>query len=164
MVVLQSGDAARNAHFVGGNASVRVGSFYGHTILEEILAALALTAATINFLLCCYPPFEIPLLYLGLFLFITFVWQRRKGPFHAGSFWLPGCALAVTTLLWPMIVQCWPTLQIIAHTSYPGLRRISGGMLSLDRFSSGLLNFFDGEHQHPDSFLNTSEAANFFHF
>ena len=46
---------------------------------KKIPAALALTAATINFLLCCYPPFEIPLLYLGLFLFIAFVWQRRKG-------------------------------------------------------------------------------------
>ncbi|HCX32065.1 MAG TPA: hypothetical protein DHU55_20200, partial [Blastocatellia bacterium] len=28
---------------------------------KKISAALAITAATINFLLCCYPPFEIPL-------------------------------------------------------------------------------------------------------
>jgi hypothetical protein len=135
--------------------------FMDISFCKKIPAALALTAATINFLLCCYPPFEIPLLYLGLFLFIAFVWQRRKGPFHAGFYWLPGCAVAVTALLWPMIVQCWPTLQVIAHTSYPGARRTSGGMLSLDRFSSGLLNFFDSERQHPDIFLNTSESANF---
>jgi hypothetical protein len=118
--------------------------------------------SAINFLLCCYPPFQIPLLYLALFLFAAFLWQRRASRFNGGFFWLGGCALIVIILLWPIFEQCRGTLEIIAQTSYPGSRHANGGTMPVGKFFSGLLNFFDGEQQHADSFSNASAASNFF--
>jgi hypothetical protein len=47
-------------------------------VWKKIVASLVLIAAAINFVLCCYPPFEIPLLYLGAAMFAAFLWQRRE--------------------------------------------------------------------------------------
>jgi hypothetical protein len=124
-------------------------------------AVILFAGCAINFVLCCYPPFEIPLIYLALTLFGVFVWERRKGSFHGGFAWLAGTAILALALLWPTFVLCRPTLEIIAQTSYPGARRGSGGTMSIAQLLSGLLNFFDGNRPPPAMFPNTSEASNF---
>ena len=135
--------------------------FHPTAVWKKCLAASALIFAAINFLLCCYLPFEIPLTYLSLFFFAAFLWQRRGSAILGGSIWLAGCGLVVALLLWPVFQQCRATLEIIAHTSYPGARHGTGGGMSLSRFLSGVLNFFDGEGEHADFFPNSSEASNF---
>ena len=135
--------------------------FHPTALWKKFVAASALIFAAINFLLCCYLPFEIPLAYLSLFLFAAFLWQRRGSTILGGSIWLAGCGLVVALLLWPVFQQCRATLEIIAHTSYPGARRGTGGGMSLSRFFFGLLNLLDGEGEHADFFPNSSEASNF---
>ncbi len=127
---------------------------------KRSLASLVLVSAAVNFLLCCYPPFEIPLIYLGLALFVAFLWQKRGSVSPAGWIWNVGCALAVLALLYPIYQECKPSLTILAHTSYPGARRHFGGEMHWTQFFGGLMNFFDGEH-HPDVFANASEGSNF---
>ncbi len=127
---------------------------------QRILAAVVVVAAGINFLLCCYPPFEIPLLYLAIAICAGFVWQQRSLP-RAGWVWAAGSLIAIVLLLVPVYLELRPTLAVLSHTSYPGARRHFGGELKWTQFFGGLLNFFDGEREYPDVFPNTSEASNF---
>ncbi len=136
--------------------------FRAAAVWKKTVAAVIFIWSAINFVLCCYPPFQIPLLYLALFLFVAFIWQGRQSQFHGGFFWLAGSSLVALALLWPTFEQCRFALEIIARTSYPGSRHATGGTMSVGKFFSGLLNFFDTEQQHSDSFSNASEASNFF--
>jgi hypothetical protein len=129
---------------------------------KKAAAGVVLVGSAISFILCCYPPFEIPLAYLALTLFGVFLWERRSRSFHGGFAWLAGALVIVAALLWPIFVQCRPTLEIIAQTSYPGVRRGSGGTLPISHLFSGILNFFDGARARPAMFRNTTEASNFF--
>jgi hypothetical protein len=139
-------------------------SFFQSTALwEKIVAALVLISCGVNFALCCYPPFQIPLSYLALFLFGGFIWERRHtGSLREGLLWFAGSAVVLALVLLPTALQCRDTLRIVSHTTYPGARQSSGGQLSILRLLSGALNFFDGEQAHADVFANTSEASNFF--
>jgi hypothetical protein len=128
---------------------------------KKLLASLILVACVINFALCCYPPFEIPLIYLGGAIFAAFLWENRRTLGKEGWIWCGACAVTVVALLWPVFMQCRATLDIVAHTSYPGTRRHPGGGMSFSQFFGGLMNFFDGEREHADLFPNTSEASNF---
>ena len=87
---------------------------------QRLLASLLLVASAINFLLCCYPPFEIPMIYLGLALFAAFLWQKRGSVSRTGWLWNISCALAVAALLYPVLsgVQTEP--------QYPGAHELSG--------------------------------------
>ena len=136
--------------------------FHQSPVWKKAIAAILLAGSAVNFVLCCYPPFAIPLVYLGLTLFAAFLWERRGRAFHGGFLWLTGTALGAALALWPMFLECRPTLEIIAHTSYPGARRGSGGTMPIAHFFSGLLNFFDTNRPHPKLFPNASEASNFF--
>jgi hypothetical protein len=129
---------------------------------KKAAAAIVLVGSTINFILCCYPPFQIPLLYLALTLFGVFLWERRARSFQGGFVWIAGALIVVAAALWPTFVQCRSTLEIIAQTSYPGVRRGTGGTLPIAHLFSGVLNFFDGSRLRPAMFRNTTEASNFF--
>lgn len=129
---------------------------------RKAAAAFLVGGSAINFALCCYPPFQIPLVYLGLLLFAIFVWERRARPFHGGFLWLAGTFAITAAVLWPTFVAVRPALEIVAHTSYPGARRGTGGTMSIVQLFCGLLNFFDGSRPHIDMFPSTSEASNFF--
>ena len=128
----------------------------------KVAAGIVLVGSAVNFTLCCYPPFEIPLAYLALTLFGVFLWERRAKSFNGGFAWLAGALILAAAVLWPTFVQCRSTLEIIAQTSYPGVRRGSGGTMPIAYLFSGLLNFFDGSRAHPAMFSNTTEASNFF--
>jgi hypothetical protein len=137
--------------------------FQQRALWKKFVSAVVLISCGINFVLCCYPPFQIPISYLALFLFGGFICQgSRRGAILNGLAWLGGCAAALALLLWPTFVQGRDTLRIVAQTSYPGARHSAGGQLSILRLLSGALNFFDGEQAHADIFANTSEASNFF--
>jgi hypothetical protein len=129
---------------------------------NKVVAGIVLVGSAINFILCCYPAFEIPLAYLALTLFGIFLWERRAKSFQGGFAWLAGSLILTAAVLWPTFVECRSTLEIIAQTSYPGARRGSGGTMPIAHLFSGVLNFFDGNRPHPAMFLNTTESSNFF--
>ncbi len=132
------------------------------SLWKKAAAGIVLVGSAINFILCCYPPFQIPLLYLALTLFGVLLWERRARPFHGGFLWSAGALVIAVALLWPTFVQCRSTLEIMSQTSYPGVRRGSGGTLPFAHLFSGLLNFFDATRPRPAMFRNATEASNFF--
>ncbi|MEY2489504.1 MAG: hypothetical protein QOC70_1446 [Verrucomicrobiota bacterium] len=131
-------------------------------VWKKAAAGVVLVGSAINFILCCYPPFEIPLVYLALILFGVFLWERRATSFHGGFAWVAGALVVTVAVLWPIFLQCRSTLEIIAQTSYPGVRRASGGNMPIAHLFSGVLNFFEGNRARPAMFQNATEASNFF--
>jgi hypothetical protein len=131
-------------------------------VWKKAAVGIVLVGSAINFTLCCYPPFQIPLAYLAITLFGVFLWERRARSFHGGLTWLAGAFVVAAAALWPIFVQCRSTLEIIAQTSYPGVRRVSGGSMPIPYLFSGVLNFFEGNRARPAMFQNATEASNFF--
>ena len=129
---------------------------------KKAAAGIVLLGSAMNFILCCYPPFEIPLVYLALILFGVFLWERRAKSFHGGLAWLAGALVVTVAVLWPIFLQCRSTLEIISQTSYPGVRRASGGSMPIAHLFAGVLNFFEGNRPRPAMFQNATEASNFF--
>ena len=120
----------------------------------------------VNFALCLYPPYQIPLTLLLIAILLGFWRETRQqlppvstirgfGLFFAG---LAGIAV----VLLPFWFDVKSTLDLVAHTSYPGARRSHGGDLSLFKLFSGLLNFFESEESHPAVYDNICEASNFY--
>ena len=126
-------------------------------VLCALLVAFSLTA----FVLCCYPPFAIPLLYLSVVVVMGRALETRL-PLGPGFLWAGAGCLGAAVILTPWFVECRETLGLVAHTAYPGQRVTLGGGLSPARLFSGLFGFGLTEANTPASLLNVCEAANFF--
>ena len=128
---------------------------------RRALAAVVLVGCLANFLLCCYPAFQVPLLHLAGCLLAGWVWQQRAFMWR-GVGWLAGAGVLTALLLAPWLRDCLPTLQIEAATVYPGQRHTYGGDMSPLRFLAGLFTFGMHETVYPPALVNVCEAANFY--
>lgn len=119
-----------------------------------------------NFVLCLYPPYQIPLCWLALALLAGVALEERRRTVtpcgRRGLLWIAGGVLAIGLLLLPFWFKIHPTFELVAHTAYPGGRRSHGGDLSLVKLFSGLIGFFEAEQVHPRIYDNICEASNFY--
>lgn len=133
---------------------------------RKLLAFLVFAFFGINFILCLYPPYQIPLCWLGVAILFG-VWReernRSPGSFNLyGLIWI-GIALAfIALLLIPFWFDVRNTLDVVAHTAYPGDRRSLGGDLSFSKLFSGVIGFFETEQIGPGVYDNICEASNFY--
>lgn len=131
----------------------------------RIVLCVLLVIAAVNFALCFYPPFQIPLAYVGLVLLVSWFWQNRGAGLsgRTGMWSLAATAIAVALVLTAFILECRPSLEIVASTKYPGARRSHGGDLNAVDTFNGVLGFFNSSE---DQFLatrgNSSESSNFY--
>jgi hypothetical protein len=138
--------------------------FQKQTFPRRLAAGIGLMIGSINFVLCLYPPFQIPLVYIGIALLTGWFWQRHKTllDWRLGTL---SCAVALSlclVVLVPYFYECLPTLRIIAGTSYPGARQSFGGELKIRETFNGVLGFFNSsENTFLDSRGNACEASNF---
>ncbi len=120
----------------------------------------------LNFALCLYLPFQIPLLYLGLLLLLGLGLEARgsERPFRAGRglLMLALATAAILLVLVPFLRETWSTLQVVAQTEYPGQRRNTGGRYAVWQMFSGVLGFFESENKVPPDFPNICEASRFY--
>jgi hypothetical protein len=139
--------------------------FFKQTGPWKTMAAFgAFVFCGINFVLCMYPPYQIPLLLLmvavlaGAYFTRRFEdgFERRRGLILIGA-----ATSVVIVLLIPFWIDIRSTLDLVAHTDYPGSRRSLGGGLSLFQLS-GLVGFFQTEDTAPGTFDNIAEASNFY--
>jgi hypothetical protein len=136
------------------------------TLMQRIAASVVLLISSVNFVLCLYPPFQIPLAYLGLAIVVTSVVVRENRTSVRAN-WVGlvclAASLAVAAIaLVPFFVELRPTLNLLSTTSYPGQRRSHGGQLSWMQVFSGLMNFFNTEQAFPEKLDQPNGAANFF--
>ena len=130
------------------------------------LAAVGFIVFGINFILCLYPPFQIPLVYLGLAVLAGLWMERRKSdqPFHTrrGLLLVAASGAAILLALIPFWIETWSTLGILAQTEYPGQRHNTGGRYAVRQLLGGLIGFFESEEKVPLGFPNICEASNFY--
>lgn len=132
------------------------------------MAFAAFAYCGVNFVLCCYPPAQIPLVYLMATIVVGCVFERRQG----GEFCrtkrgllLAGLAvLVVLVVLVPCYLDIRPTLELVAQTGYPGSRRSTGGAFSLFQLFSGLASFFETKHSLPAAYTNITLPNRYFPF
>jgi hypothetical protein len=140
--------------------------FRSRRVFTRLCATGTFVVTTLNFALCLYPPFQIPLLYLWLLIFGAFLYSRERNQQGRGDwqapFYLIGGAVLSVLLLVPFFVELRPTFELLAASDYPGGRRSYGGELSWMHLFSGLMNFFNSESAYPERFKQANEAANFF--
>ncbi len=133
----------------------------------KTLAALAgFIYFGINFILCLYPPYQIPLGWLAVAVLfgVGLEEQKRHPEFRTwpAVAWLIGGFLGIALILLPFWFDIRETLHLVAQTAYPGARRSHGGDLSLVNLFSGLVGFFEIEQIHPEIYDNICEASNFY--
>jgi len=140
--------------------------FFKQTGTWKMIATLgAFVFFGINFVLCMYPPYQIPLMLLMLAITTGAYFTHR---FDEGFEKLRGLILigagvsAIVVLLIPFWIDIRSTLHLVANTDYPGSRRSLGGGLSFFQLFSGVVGFFQNEDSVPAGFDNVVEGSNFY--
>ncbi|HMA93766.1 MAG TPA: hypothetical protein VKP30_13845 [Polyangiaceae bacterium] len=130
-----------------------------------IAAGLVLGIAFSAFVLYLYPPWQVPLAHVFLFLFIGLLIRDR--PYRhltdTGRFRLLGVALALLVALIALgsyFASAFDALRAMAETVYPGQRRLLGGDCSATRLFSAFYNYATIYKAPFNS--NESESAGYF--
>jgi hypothetical protein len=131
-------------------------------------AAIVCASCMINFALCAYIPHQIPLVWLGVFLCIWWVWARWDRIFTRDGAGPRAAALATSLLLvgvgmWAFLHDAGEAVSGIADTVYPGRRRLAGGTYPLSMLGSHFFSFWadDRRFPMPQAFGNICECAGF---
>lgn len=131
-----------------------------------LLSSAVLAISSINFALFFYPPFQIPLFYLSVFIILGFLLQKtyRQQLLKELSFKLLvliSTGLFVAAVFYFYYIDIKSTIEVVMNTVYPGRRVSSGGEMSVLRFFSGFTGLPIDEKRLPVGFENASEASNF---
>jgi hypothetical protein len=127
---------------------------------------LLFAICSVNFALCVYPPFQVPLFYLGLAILPAVLAPglrsgsfRRHPGFRCAAAGVAGALAGTTLLLYAR--DAWDTLARLQATEYPGARVLLGGDLGVARVFGGFFGFFMSEQSFPPDWSNVCEASNF---
>ena len=125
------------------------------------LGALVLLFASVNFALFFYPPFQIPLGYLFAFLFIGYLAKNFRKENLRKFLKLKIIFLILFVAVFSLVIgkfylDARETIQIVRSTSYPGVRVLTGGEMSVAKMFSGFFFMFMGEKNYP-AFLGVVE-------
>ncbi|MHB1464813.1 MAG: DUF7657 domain-containing protein [Thermoleophilia bacterium] len=133
------------------------------------VSAAALMLFAVDFVLFFYPPFQIPLVFLFIFMLAGFVLRRGKIDALRHRLWrrlaLLGAAVAAGAgILGAFYLDTRTTIAAIAATAYPGNRLSNGGEIGLLRTMDGFFAPLLGATRYPVSWANICEASNFMLF
>jgi hypothetical protein len=119
-----------------------------------------------GFMMYMYPPSQVPLAYLFLFIFVgLFIRDKLYRSFQ--SAWKHrvlclGVAAAVAGgLIAAFLATCWHDLQAMSNTVYPGRRVSVGGDQTLGLMFRGMYNFVT-IYNPPSVLSNATQAASFY--
>jgi hypothetical protein len=143
-----------------------VGFFKDRHLGKTMTRLLCFIFFGINFVLCLYPPYQIPLVLLFIAVVVG-VWRENRAHPEVvsnirASVLFAAALVATVLILLPFWFEVRSTLAMVAHTVYPGMRRSGGGNLSFFKLFSGVLGFFENEQSHPAVYDNICEASNFY--
>jgi hypothetical protein len=159
------------AYIVGFAAMGMVGAYHllaARTLARGITAALVLGYATAGFVLQLYPPWMVPLAYAFAAMLVGVVIRDRT---YKG---LPPRQIAITSalsiavaagLVAIFVFAVFPELQALAHSAYPGRRRLNGGDYTLAQLFGAVYNFRTTRAAPLNSAaFNASESSGFLLF
>ncbi|MEN3335042.1 MAG: hypothetical protein V7641_4407 [Blastocatellia bacterium] len=130
--------------------------------------ALLLGLSLPGFVMCMYPPWQVPLAYFFLILFAALFIRDRLHQtlkpllgFRLLVFGLAVALAAGLTLAW--LVTCLPAIKLTASTVYPGQRLSMGGDESFALLLRGIYNVMTCNTA-VAGLKNESESASFYYF
>lgn len=137
--------------------------------LNIVVSSVFLTILGVDFILFLYPPFQVQLAYLIVFLLAGYLIKnfskeafKKEGLLKAICFSIGIMISAV--VLYLFYKDATETMQIIMGTVYPGSRRSIGKGLTWIKYFSGFYSSILRDGHVPKSFHNASEASNFILF
>jgi hypothetical protein len=159
------------AYIVGFAAMGMVGGYHllaARTLARGMVAALVFAYAAAGFILQLYPPWMVPLTYAFAAMLVgvavrdrTWSGLSRRQIALTGAF-----SLALTIgLVAIFIFAVFPELEALAHSAYPGRRRLNGGDYTLAQIFGAIYNFRTTRIAPLNSLtFNASESSGFILF
>ena len=134
-----------------------------------IVAGLIFILSAYGFIFNLYPPFQVPLLYLYLFLFAGFLLQRRKFQTIKENWRLKSIVFGVSLVVLLLFTYHYYTLvkdtyTMMLNTVYPGRRFSTGGNLKDGKIFAEFFGIFMTDTHTPALWQNICEASGFIMF
>lgn len=136
--------------------------------IHEILYGLGLTYCIISFAIIMYPPFQIPLVWITIFIAISLLFQRwpslrnNKNKLFRLALILLSSILVTGLFIFLFFSMFRDVTQAMMNTSYPGSRFIPAGLGNINALLDGFFNILMQKDSNGALFGNQSEASNFF--
>ena len=133
----------------------------------QLLSALVLGLSVPGFLMLLYPPWEAPLAYLFVVIFVCLsvrdkLFNSIRRPMAGQLVAIAIAILIAGALSASFLITCKPALQLMAGTVFPGRRITPGGGFSAASLFKGLYNSVTSYSSVPGE-ANRSEYASFYH-
>ena len=137
--------------------------YHGRAWWQVATAAACLIIAIENFIFCCYPRFQIPLVYLAAALLLGgLITSKARDEFRTFRLCCVGLVITTVTLVtwfwWRDIAEI---IRITSLLSYPGQMRFTGGGFEWNRFFDPFLEFSMKGDRFPEKLRNACEASGF---
>ena len=128
--------------------------------------AALLVVFSLNFILFFYPPFQVPLAWLAIFMAAGFLLTGGRWQLFRNGIWLrlsiaAGCSLIVLVVLYLFYQDAKGTITAVANTDYPGIRLAAGGDTGLMKMFAGFTGVPLSATRFPQIFGNACEASNY---
>ncbi len=116
-----------------------------------------------------YPPFQVPMGYAFLFMFVGYVLNNRNHPGLRFQFPLKLgvvvlCLAGVGALVYSCYQELKPTLDAVASTVYPGRRLDLGGTGFIANWYSEYFSWLFNARTYPQAWLNICELSHYLTF
>jgi hypothetical protein len=136
-------------------------------VSTQVVSAVLLGLSIPGFVMFLYPPWQVPVGYLSLLLFIGLLIRDKlhlslRRVTRLKFLCLTGALLLAGGLTLSFVITCLPDLKVMSNTVYPGRRVSTGGDYSFGMLFKGMYNvatIYAGE----PGIGNESEAASFYH-
>ncbi|GAB3941753.1 hypothetical protein GCM10028805_05420 [Spirosoma harenae] len=138
-------------------------------IIGTIGWGLLLAWALFSSAILVYPPYQVPLGYTFLILFVTYC-LRNKSQFTFTARQLTsvgigaGAVVLVGALFYTSYQDLKPTIDAMMHTVYPGRRSESGGTGFIANWFSDYYSWLISPDKYPKSWLNICELSHYLTF
>ncbi len=135
-----------------------------------ILSSILFLWTFVQFCLTLYPPYQVPLGYLLLFLLIGFIWQYFNKINFLTNLSLKIISLAIVgivmgTIFYLYFIDAKPTIDEMSNTVYPGKRSETGGTgFIANWFSEYYAGWLLSDQKFPRTWLNICELSHFITF
>lgn len=128
-----------------------------------LIGAILCTLFATDFILALYPPFQVPLFYLALFIAVAHFSEHHP---EQHRWKLRACLTLGSMFVVALVVisfyhDAYATIERMQRTVYPGQRHEAGGGFSLVRYFSGFLDLFLNDSRFPRDVGNICEASSF---
>jgi len=142
---------------------------YNKKRLPMIIAGLVFIFSAYGFIFNLYPPFQVPLLYLYLFLFAGFLLQRKNFQTIKENWRLKSIVFSVALVILVLFTYHYynlvkDTYTMMLNTVYPGRRFSTGGALRDGKVFAEFFGIFMTDTHTPVQWQNICEASGFIMF